>query len=188
MWQTVAIIIITLCVFSSVSYCQNIEFAGKGGLFYFSSNDQEFKDNWSPYGYLIGGRISLVLKEPNVISLDIEDVKTDRLQRERIDYYGYVDIETQSQILSFYISYQRRSTMSKNFAPYLGGGFGISILSGNIIVEDISVDIDSKTDFAYKTFLGINLFQSLFVEGGYAYAGRNGNTGFFAFGGIKAKI
>ncbi len=148
---------------------QSLELSGKIGGFIFTSDDPAFTDYWASSGYLVGGRVSFRVNDKSSLIVDIEDVKS-----EKTSYFG--QYETSAHILSIQLLYKHRLVKEGKLIPYIGGGFGISRLRGTIIVGLFSEDV-SLDDFAFKSFIGFDLGQSLFLEAGYMSGGRNGNTG-----------
>ena len=148
---------------------QCLELSGKIGGFFFTSDDPDFTDYYASSGYLVGGRVSFRASDKSSLIVDVEDVKS-----ERSLYFGQV--ETSTHVLSIQILYKNRLMKEGRIIPYIGGGFGISRLRGTTTVGLFSEDV-SWDDFAFKSFIGFDLGQSLFLEAGYMSGGRNGNTG-----------
>ena len=167
---------------SIVISAQEINLSAKAGGFIFTSDEPGLYDYWAKTGLVIGGRISYKFIGTNVLSLDIEDIKSEK--GAFLEGYSY---NSKSQILSVLVLYEKRLLKNTIIVPYLGGGFGITILSLDASISDYGYD-DSKTDFAYKSFIGFNLGKYLFLEAGYLSGDRNGNTGISITGGYKIFI
>ncbi len=160
---------------------QCLELSGKIGSFVFASDDPDFTDYWASSGYLVGGRVAFQINDKSYWFVDIEDVKS-----EKSLYFGrpVEEIKTSSHILLIQLLYKNRLRKEGKIIPYIGGGFGISRLRGTTTVGSFSTNL-SWDDFAFKSFVGLDLGQSVFFEAGYISGGRTGNTGVALSGGFR---
>lgn len=157
-----------------------IKVSGKLGGFNFTAFDEE--DEWASSGFLMGGRVSFPsFYEELIMSLDIEDVKTEKSTYTDIGW-ELEQVETRAHNLSMFLLGKRKFSEG-TIAPYIGGGFGLCHTSGTVTISFISKDV-SDTDFAYKVFIGLDMFDYVFLEVGYTSGGRNGNTGIAFLGGF----
>jgi opacity protein-like surface antigen len=176
------IVIFFAFVSCSFSYAQEIDLSGKLGGFIFTSDDVSFKDYWASEGFLIGGRISYHFNKQSILSLDIEDVKSEK----NSSLFGY-SFSTKAHVLSVMVLYERKLLKDTKIMPYIGSGFGITRLSGDISVGIVGQDL-SESDFAYKYLIGLDIGRNLFLEVGYMSGGLNGNTGIYLLGGCREYI
>lgn len=168
-------IVCSLILFLIVSgvCAQEFELSGKYGRCLFTRIEES--DNWDTSGRLIGGKVGYHLKDGHsAISMSVTDI----LSSETTYTYEGWFLRTEGHVLMALAEYTYyiRAEPQTQLVPFIGAGFGMCQLEGDVSVDEVVVN-DSRADMVYKIFGGFELAKRFVGEAGYFSGGRNGNTG-----------
>ena len=165
------VIALSLFLLASNSFAEEYEISGNFGGFLFTSTDPDFTDPWATAGYLMGGQFSIWINPKSAMCFDIENVRASK--ESRVDGTW---TETDNNVLFFILLFKRRWLANSPISPYISGGFGFSSMTGGITADELYFEV-SRTDFAIKTCIGLEMGKIISLEFGYLSGRRNGNTG-----------